>query len=375
MNPATETEARQLLQACERLPYGAERRRMAANAMDLADAQEDERFRYLVRMAYLRNAYGAPNDETEFAVFAWCLAMHDSDPANFPESIQYDSLLWYYKHIIALALDTPSVPLAQLDGLLEDFERRCSLTGNGSKAAAMLRAKREIDVAGPDAVVAPFARYLALPRDLLSDCAGCDAQSEATLQIELGDDRAALRTGEVVLAGVFPCSEQPHRMQATLLLPLLRAGRDQDAIDTHLAAYLLNQQAGSVESSAARHLEFLTVTGNFTRALEVVDRFVPMLDAGLDRIEGLALLRAARYLCLHLEETGVSDSVVTLPSSVTGVPSAAFTPAAAATELDRMGIALAQRFDERNGNDRRVSWFRDTSDLEAVVRDLPIGAK
>jgi tetratricopeptide (TPR) repeat protein len=79
--------------------------------------------------------------------------------------------------------------------------------------------------------------------------------------------------------GNYSCGEEPERVDATMLLPMLRAGRADEALAMHAAAYRLVRQYHAEGTMFAQHLPFLAVSGNLTRGLDMIERHLPSVAA------------------------------------------------------------------------------------------------
>ena len=79
------------------------------------------------------------------------------------------------------------------------------------------------------------------------------------------------------MEGGFTCGEEPERALALVLLPLLRAGRFDEARSFHSRSYRLARDNPDNLTIIADHVVFCTVTGNEARALSLIEKHLRWL--------------------------------------------------------------------------------------------------
>src|SRR5205085_9358405 len=79
-----------------------------------------------------------------------------------------------------------------------------------------------------------YGAWSAAERDSMSDCLACDQNVQVEYLVELGEDENALQRAEPILSGRMRCAEIPQVTLGTVLLPLVRLGRIEEAARHHL---------------------------------------------------------------------------------------------------------------------------------------------
>src|SRR5690348_1600771 len=111
-----------LLRHAEELPYGPARTALVEQAMTEADAAGLRPLAYHARLAATNCYVYGGEPAKSFDTFFWCVEEFDRDPQAH-EGTRL-GLLWQFKAAVTGLLTFPDQPLARIDGLLADMERR-----------------------------------------------------------------------------------------------------------------------------------------------------------------------------------------------------------------------------------------------------------
>lgn len=329
------------------LPYGEARTRMLERALALATDSVDVRLE--LAEAY---QYGAEPVKV-FAVFSRLVSDYDADPGAFAD-YQVRALLWYYKWICFNMRRFPEIPLQRAHDALAEMERRFLLAGYGLQAVHANRCLVAGHVGDRDAAAEWFHQWRITPRDELSDCAGCDPSGQVRHLVWLGRDEEAVELAAPVLEGHLTCREQPHTILTRLLVPYVRTGRLDQAAAAHLRAYRLMQGNVDHVEDLGDHLEFLALTGNETRGLEVLRRELPHYRRSTTPGDQLSFASAGALLLGRLEGLGQHDL------------------AELREELETRARELAAAFDARNGTAGHTIQLEGRLAAEPWVDYLPL---
>lgn len=368
MTTPTREEIERGLAENRRAPGGAARN---AHAEALAGAAEASGDTALFRAALdnLINAYLYSAESPKLLVpFARLLQEYDKDPGSFSESATH-SLFWQFKWVATAIGNSPDIPLESAAGWLDDMERRYRIAGYSERPvreAQMWLA----DVTGDDErAERAFRAWRGAERDRMSDCQACEDNSQGQYAALHGDDAQALDVWKHVLAGERVCAEEPHRVLAVSLLPLLRLGRFDEARSHHLRGYRLVRGNESLLPSVGRHIEFCALTGNESRGLEILAEHAPHMGPPADDRDQLVFHGGVLVLLRRLRELGHGQSPA-VPYD--GVPHTV-------TELYGTLLAgsldSARRFDARNGTTRISDRFLTRIEREPLVGLLPLGVR
>ncbi len=356
-------------------------------AAELADAHHDLARGFDARDDLVTVGVFGGRIPEAIAAFAWCLGVVDRDDgrrrATEAAAIRGHGLYWKFKWMLANAPDIPTIPRASLEAMFADMAARFRRLGIGEQAVAKLAGILYWDLGEEDVALEHAARAIALERDGISDCLACSANHAVRHHLRRHDLARALKAGEGILAGRMRCNSVPKGTYASLLIPLLAAGRGELA--RGLARKLLRQlkHDESDVGLAALAVRFLALTGNHARAWGCFTRFtVPAARLGGDAgVWTLAIAgeELARCLALsgaakvhgHLPAAFLAD----LPDGeASGGPAPRDWPVAElAQACAARADGLTAAFDARNGNDTYSRRRRER--LEAVERlrcDLPL---
>jgi hypothetical protein len=252
-----------LLREAHELPFGPARTAMVDQVIARADAMGLRDLAFEARLHAITAYVGGGEQSRALAPFAWCMAEFDRDPDRFASHIH--TLLWQFKPALAVMTHLPEIGLTSLNDLLEDMQRRWQAGGHSLHAVYSRRFRLAHHVGDLVAAREWFERWCAAPRDSLSDCVGCDPSAKAGWLAAEGRDDEAIAMAEPVLAGQLTCSEQPQGILTALALPLLRAGRLEQARDAHLRGYRLLRSRLADLADIAEHLQFCAQSGNEVR--------------------------------------------------------------------------------------------------------------
>ncbi|MFG2711157.1 tetratricopeptide repeat protein [Streptomyces goshikiensis] len=368
MSTMTREEIEQGLQDNRFAPGGAARN---AHAEVLAAAAETSGDSELFREALdnLINAYLYSSESTKMLVpFARLLQEYDKDPGAFSKG-EVHSLFWQFKWVATAISESPEIPLESATGWLDEMERRYRIAGYSERPVR----ESELwfaDVIGDDErAERAYARWQAADRDDMSDCHACELNGQGHYAMLRGDDARALEVWQPVLAGDKTCAEEPHRVLATALLPLLRLGRFDEARAQHLRGYRMARGKESLLPSVGKHIEFCALTGNEPRGLEILAEHAAHVAPLANVDDRLAFHGGVLVLLRRLRDLGHGH----LPAvPYQGVPRTV----SELYEVLRAGaLDIARRFDARNGTTRVSERFLARIDGAPLADVLPLGLR
>ncbi|WP_060177183.1 hypothetical protein [Streptomyces sp. IMTB 1903] len=349
-------------------PNGAARN---AHAEALAGAAEAVGDRALFREALdnLINAYLYSSESPKILVpFARLLQEYDKDPAAFSEW-ETHSLFWQFKWVATAIADSPGIPLESATGWLEEMERRYRLAGYSERPVRDAELWLAHATGDDERAERAFRSWLAAERDDMSDCQACELGGQGHYAVLRGDDAEALELWRPVLTGELVCAEEPHRVLASSLLPLLRLGRNDEARSNHLRGYRMARGNDSLLPSVGKHIEFCALTGNTSRGLEILAEHASHVAPLANLDDRLAFHGGILVLLHRLRELGHGDlpavSYEGTPRTVSGLYEVLY-----AGCLD-----VAGQFDARNGTARVSERFRARVVREPLAADLPLGVR
>ncbi|MFF0106542.1 tetratricopeptide repeat protein [Streptomyces hirsutus] len=303
-----------------------------------------------------------------FVPFARLLRMWDERPEDFDE-YETHALHWVFKWMSAGMLGQPHIPLASIEKWLGEMEHRYRLAGHSERAVRSAEFSVAAHVGNMPRAERAYAAWLAADRDTMTDCHACELHGQGWWQAHNGRDEEALELWRPVLEGEFTCAHEPHTALASSLLPLLRLGRADEARAHHLRGFRLVRPMESMRGAYADHVEFCTLSGNEARALELLaERPAYFTDEGHPRSK-LDFLSVVTLLMDRLTELGLGAGRVPGPAGRT------WTAAELAPHARAQALALAARFDERNGTEYVSERARARMARRPLVDRLPLGVR
>jgi tetratricopeptide (TPR) repeat protein len=303
-----------------------------------------------------------------FVPFARLLRMWDEHPEDFDE-FEIHSLHWVFKWMSAGMLNQPHVPLASIEKWLGEMERRYRLAGHSERAVRSAEFSVAAHLGDLERAERAYTAWMAADRDSMADCHACELHGQGSWQAVRGADPEALELWAPVLEGEYTCAHEPHTVLASSLLPLLRLGRVDKARAHHLRGFRLVRAMESMRSAYADHVEFCALTGNEARALELLaERPAYFTDSGDPRSK-LGFMAVVALTMDRLTSRGLGGQPVPGPAG------RGWTAAELAVHARGEALALAARFDARNGTSYVSERALARMDQPALVDRLPLGVR
>lgn len=357
-----------LLQSLE-LDDGDERISVLEEAVRLADIGGDLKLRYQAREHFVRGCIFGGATERALVAFSWCLAQYDQNPDQFDEW----AILWKYKWILSVIFSFAQVSKVKIYEMLDDLELRSRKAGYGLRATYNHRYRMEKSWDNRAAAIDYFRRMEAEPRDALSNCSACELDERVSFAVYCGDDARALERAAPILSGLEKCASVPHRTYARILLPLIRLGRQQEALSYHRKGYGLVSNNKGFLDHAADHLVFLALTENFEKAISLVEKHYPWTGTNRDVLQHFRFFRGAWLLCELLAETEQHSVKLNLPRSFPVYSEDGHYDALQlASWFKQKAEAIGRRFDARDETDFFARTMAETPSLKALRSPFPL---
>ncbi|MFE5536729.1 tetratricopeptide repeat protein [Streptomyces sp. NPDC056492] len=317
----------------------------------------------------LINAYLWSAESSKMLVpFARLLQEYDKDPGAF-DRWDAHSLFWQFKWVATAIGDSPEIPLQSAVGWLDEMERRYRIAGYSERPVRESELWLADAIGDDDRADRAHRAWLAAERDDMSDCHACELNGQGAYAVLRGDDARALELWQPVLAGERTCAEEPHRLLATSLLPLLRLGRSDEARSHHVRGYRMARGNESLLPSIGKHIEFCALSGNESRGLEILAEHAAHMSPLVNVDDQLAFHGGILVLLRRLTELGHGQSPA-VPYE--GVP---HTVSELYEVLRASSLEIAHRFDARNGTTRVSERFLARIGREPLVGVLPLGVR
>ncbi|MEV0035133.1 tetratricopeptide repeat protein [Streptomyces sp. NPDC050804] len=342
-----------------------------ARGEELAAAAESTGDRDLLRAALfgLIQAYEYSTERGKMLVpFARLLQEWDADPSAF-DGADTHTFHWMFKWVSSGMLSLPEIPLATMEQWLAEMERRYRTAGFTERAVRQAEFDLAEQTGDTGRTARAFEAWTAAERDRMANCHACELNDQGTYWMSQGQDDKALGIWEPVLADRSHCAEEPHRVLAKSLLPLVRTGRLEEARANHLRGYRMARGNESLLPSIGRHIEFCALTGNEGRGLELLAEHAQHLSSDGNAYSRLELFTGALTLLRRLLALGLD----TRPA----VPMAGQRRTVRELHdlLHAEAASIAARFDARNGSDVVSGLLKSRLECEPLLGALPLGVR
>jgi tetratricopeptide (TPR) repeat protein len=350
------------VRAAYQLPAGHAKAQRFEVLAERAREADDRRLEAEVLLG-LSDTYSlAAEQHKQPAVFGRVLWLLD----QFPDAVGplSHNIHWQLKWLTVGLLTNPDVPLSVTYKWFDELEQRYRQRGHSLRPVHALRASLSRNIGDTASASAQLEASIAAPRDEMADCQACEHSDMGGLRADLGDDDGALEYWAPVLDGTFKCRAEPHQVLGKAALPLLRAGRVDEARSAFLVGYSLARQKIGLVSAVGQHIEFCALTGNEARGLEILAEHQGWLsDLELSASERLGFISGVAVLLRRLTALGHGSLPAGASQTVTSL----------SAKLDEEIRSICARFDARNGN----SAVSDRADArlrrEPLVDHLPLG--
>jgi hypothetical protein len=362
-------QVRKLLGRAERLEPGEAKVMALEEAARLADAHGDMPLAFEVRDALIDAATFGGFPDRALVAFAWCRGQQQRDPERYAP----EPLLWKQKWVVGRLDEFPHISRKQIEGALDDVEQCFAKAGAGRRAVLKLRYQAARDMGDSAWAESFWARWVEEPRDHLTDCRACELDDELDHHIDRGEYAVALEKARPLLEGRSTCAEVPHLTLGSVLYPLFKLGRLEQARDSHLRGYALVQRNREFLATVGEHLEFLTLTGNVERGLKLFERHVGWALEHASHRDRFTFHSAALALMERALVEGRARVVLSLPRTFTLYsPEGTYETRALRGWLASQAEGLAAKFDARNGTDRFHQLLARAKRLGGEVVPFPI---
>jgi tetratricopeptide (TPR) repeat protein len=331
------------------LPEGSsERLELVERAVALADSLNDLELSCHARNELIEVSEYGGYPEKAMVAYAWLLATFDKHGEESTGLDEYD-ILWKYKWIINDLWGFPAISHKQIEGMFADFEERLRKGGYGLRTLYYFKLKYAWHRRDEKEMATLYKKWQSSKRDSLSDCTACEADFHVSYLAECGDYEKALEVAKPILKGRESCAEVPHNTYASVLKPLLRLGRYEEAVEYHQKGYKMVKDNHDFLMSVADHLEFLAYSHNLGSALSLFERHLPWALETLDLERQDYFYTATLPLWERLKERGDAFVKVRVPKGFAVQGSEEGLELAKLEQyIKKELISLAKQFDSRN---------------------------
>ncbi|HYH98775.1 hypothetical protein [Hyalangium sp.] len=362
-------QVEELLKRAARLRHGEAKVMALEEAARLADTHGDLDLAFEVRDDLIDAATFGGFPDKALVAFAWCRGQAKKNPERF----ESDLLLWKQKWVVGRLDDFPHISRKQIQEALDDIEQTYARVDAGKRSVLKLRYQTARDM-GDEATAQQFwDQWISAPRDHLTDCLACDLDDEIDHHIDRGEYKKALEKAQPILEGRSSCAEIPHLTYGSLLYPLLKLERLEEARDYHLRGYPMISRNRDFLATVGEHLEFLALTDNLSRGLTLFEKHLGWAMDHASWRDRFSFHAAASFLLSRLVAEGRDTVSLQLPKAF-ALHQRQSTYAVRELHgwVETQAQEIAARFDTRNDTDRFQKLLERTRGLSRDVHPFPI---
>ena len=371
-------EIENLFTEIDQTDWGPQERALVEQAVALSRQAGDEDLEYRAMMKLVDSTRQTDDTDGMMSAYAWCLAKHDSDPVRFPAVIDrsdlFDCLTWLTGSLV----NSPVFSLAQSQALLDDMAARFQRENIGPCGVATARFWRAWKVGAIEEAKRWRDELLITPQDGYGLGEVTQLGVLARFAAEIGEEETAIKLADQITQEGLSSYEEPENALAATLVAKLRAGRLEDARDSHMRSYRLSRNDPHLIFVVADNLTFCAITGNEARGLAMVERHLPWLNHDpLNQLRHFDLLGAVAAVLESVNRAGYGDQLVRGADSPSlekffGPHDGPWTAAELAPAAWAAAGNLAQAFDTRNGNSYMSGRLAGIKALLDEHYDLPV---
>jgi len=319
---------------------------LLTQAIRIADENQDIEWGYELRLDLISEEIDLAFSTESLPAFAWILQAYDENPERFNE----EDFLWQYKWMMAELYDNPAVSREQIEAALGDFEQRLIRNGYGKRAIyneELSDALAQKDLA---AVEVALTNVNALQRDDMSDCEACEMDAEVSATLLQYGYAPAVEKALPLIEGQFTCSHVPLRTAVNLAYEGYKHG---DAEQADRMAKLAEKEVFKKEKDSAILISAIKLATYFSytdlgKSKEWIERFLPWADGPENR----SMFQLACYVCEAMKNFRADEHFMLELGQQHNLfqGKTSYTASELAGHYRKLAHQLADRFDQRNGN-------------------------
>ncbi|MGL6076102.1 MAG: hypothetical protein ACRC8S_18240 [Fimbriiglobus sp.] len=339
-------DAWQIVHEAETLPHGAGQIALHEQAISLADQSGNQELAFSLRENALWPLYHGKRPDLLFVHFSWCVAYTDKHPDT-----PADDLLWTFRWVLDSMPWFPEITLGQIQQSTEDMKRRYEREGCSLRPYWVLKRRNADKMGHLDEAKDANIRYKRCRRDGFCD----DPETEDAFDVYhleyLKQYKAAIARAEPFLNGTYTEAHFQIGISDTLLVPLVRFGRIDEAKKLQKKSARLVSTRPEFLGTADNQIEFLAVIGDLAGAVKCFDQHIDAAYHIPGKFDFFSTLLAVKLMITRLKRKQKQAILLKVPEEMIPGHTERFAPLEAweawvTPELER----LASLANERNGN-------------------------
>jgi hypothetical protein len=360
----TQERLAKLMQEARQLEPTPAQVQILEEAVRLADTLGDIEQAYEVRMELVHSTTFAGYKEKSLVAFTWCLAQFDKEPDNFDA---FD-LLWKFKWIVDQLPSFPQISRQQIQKTQDEMEARYLRADFSLRPVHYMRWSNHMHMGDLPLAQEFVTKWQRAPRDEMADCHACELNKHVELLIHLRRDEEAVEMAAPLFAGRLSCANVPDETYGLIVRPLLRLQRLDEAMSFYEKGYRRLRKNRSFLNAIAEQLLALVHARELGKAVGFLERHLAWALETNDLWNRLLFYSAASTLASALAERPGKSRKLRLPTTFPlHREDGTYVSRDLADWFDRETRALADRFNQRNGNDYVTQLVAESRRLAKVA--------
>lgn len=342
---------------------GPEKVALLEEAVREADALGDIPLAFYARMMLIETAAFSGFHERSLVAFSWCLSHYDESPDEYDE---YD-LFWKYKWIVDALWIFPQVSRQQITGMQDDMERRFISMGFSLRPIHYFRFSNAMRMGHFDEALESYEKAIRGNRDWMADCEACELEKHVELFARLNRDEEALNAAQPILTGKLSCGEIPHLTYSTIMRPLLRLDRREDARNAHRSGYRLIATNAEFLRGIADHLLLLVAEKNLDKAVRLFEKHLPWAAETASLHARFCFYNSSALFLEALTRQQPGPRKLAIPARLPcHRQDSEYDPAELANWFAEQTQQIADQFNRRNGNEYYSELIAESRELAGL---------
>ena len=297
-----------------------------------AHEEEDFYMEYQLRMKQNEVALDVARYDLIMDNFSWCLDIFELNK----ETLDVEPLLCQFKWFLAYIDYFPRISREEIQEYMIYYQALLLEHSYSLRSYYQLQVMHSMNRGDTDDVRFFREKWLQETVDDTCDCTYCEKSLQFRIHILLDEDKQALQIGQSLLNGTFSCEEVPHTIYPHLLLPAWRQGMMEEAKSWQEQGYFSIRKKNKYLIELSYMMLYLSIT-DIKKAYDLFLDHIELAEEQMDLhtrfyfyLASWCMLLKAEHVRFYTEEE--------IEWFAAHVP------------------ALAEEFDERNGN----THYRDT---------------
>lgn len=291
-----------------------------------AHEEEDFGLEYQLRMKQNEVALDVARYDLLMDNFSWCLDVYEQNEAV----LDIKPLLCHFKLFLAYIDFFPAISREEISEYMNYYCILLSDNDYSLRSFYQLHIMHAMNRGDREDIRFFKEKWLHAEQDDTCDCEYCEKSLQFRMHLALEEEEKAIGIGTSLLDGTFSCEEVPHTVYPHLLIPAWRKGMTEEAKEWQEQGYFSIRKKSKYLIELSHMLLYLSVT-DMKKAYDLFVDHIDLADDQLDLHSRFYFYLASWCMLTKAERIGfyTEEEIEWFHQHVP---------------------ALAEEFDERNGN-------------------------